>query len=185
MLESRKETDKIQKEVFDWVESVVFALAIVVLIFTFVFRVVRVDGTSMFPTLNHNDRVILSSAFYEPKYGDIVVITQENGFHKPLIKRVIATEGQTLDIDFEAGKVYIDGTELNEPYIAEPTHDEEDSAGLFPMVIPEGKVFCMGDNRNGSTDSRSNMVGLIDEENIMGKVHLRIYPITDFGGLYK
>ena len=183
MLKEQKKPGKVQAEVLEWVESVIFALVIVVLLFTFVFRAVRVDGTSMVPTLQNEDKVILSCLGYNPKYGDIVVITQENGFNTPLIKRVIATEGQTIDINAELGVVYVDGVPLDEPYIAEPTRELGD-AYVYPLVIPEGKVFCMGDNRNASSDSRSSRVGMIDEDKIMGKVLFRYAPLSSFGGVY-
>ncbi|MBQ6569871.1 MAG: signal peptidase I [Clostridia bacterium] len=184
MLKKQEKIGKVQSEAFEWMESIVFALVIVVLIFTFLFRAVQVDGTSMVPTLQDKDKVILFSAGYTPKNGDIVVLTEENGFNKPLIKRVIAVGGQTINIDPVNHIVYVDDVPLHEPYIAEPIRTAGD-AYTYPLTIPEGKVFCMGDNRNHSSDSRSSLVGMIDNEKVMGKVLFRYAPLSSFGGVYK
>jgi signal peptidase I len=117
----------------------------------------------------------------EYERGDIIIITQPNYFNEPLIKRVIATEGQTVDIDFTEGVVYVDGVALDEPYINAPTHEPEDFTE--PVTVPEGCVFVMGDNRNRSTDSRSERVGCLDERLILGKVFLRLTPLNKFGGM--
>ncbi len=167
--------------VFDLVSVLATACVSVALVFMFVFRTVGVIGESMNPTLDTGDRIILTAAYADCKYGDIVVTCQPS--RSPfvpdiLVKRVIATEGQTVDIDFEKGEVYVDGAELDEPYIAEPTKDREDFIG--PVTVPDGYVFVMGDNRNHSTDSRSNSVGLIREEYIMGKALFRIAPFGNF-----
>ncbi len=152
----------------------VTSLVIITVIFCFVARFVGVDGDSMEPTLQDGDWLIVSALNSEIEQGDIVISTQSNAFNKPLIKRVIATGGQTVDINFETGDVYVDGVLLDEPYIFEPTHTME---GVnFPLLVPEGTLFLMGDNRNDSTDSRSPMVGCVDERYILGVVKYRVTP---------
>ena len=167
--------------VYDTVSVIATAVVAVAVVFMFVFRTVGVVGDSMWPTLNTGDRIVLTAAYGEPEYGDIVVTCQpdlSNVIPDTLVKRVIATEGQTVDIDFTKGKVYVDGVELDEPYTADPTRDREDFNG--PVVVPEGCVFVMGDNRNHSTDSRDNRVGFIREEYVMGKALFRIAPFGNF-----
>ncbi|MBE6886049.1 MAG: signal peptidase I [Ruminococcaceae bacterium] len=170
-------------EIYEWSESIVISLVVVILIFTFIFRIVGVDGDSMLPTLHHQDRVILSSFFYEPAPRDIVVITQPNSVHKPIIKRIIATEYQTVDIDFETGVVYVDGAELLETYISEPIDPAHRGDMEFPLTLGEGEVFVLGDNRNNSLDSRYSGIGIIKEEYILGKAVFRLFPISGFGFL--
>lgn len=159
---------------YETVSVFVTALVIIAVMFTFLFRFVGVDGESMVPTLDNNDWLIVSAINHDIEQGDIVISTQPNAFDEPIVKRVIAKGGQTVDIDFTAGKVYVDGVELDEPYIAAPTHAME--GNTFPMVVPEGKLFLMGDNRNDSTDSRSPMVGCVDERYILGVVKCRLMP---------
>lgn len=159
---------------YETVSVFVTALVLIAIMFTFVFRFVGVDGTSMVPTLDNNDWLVVSAINHDIEQGDIVISTQPNAFNEPIVKRVIAKGGQTVDIDFSAGKVYVDGVELDEPYIAEPTHAME--GNTFPMVVPEGKLFLMGDNRNDSTDSRSPLVGCVDERYILGVVKCRLMP---------
>lgn len=161
---------------YDVADVVVSAMIIIMVIFIFFFRFAGVSGESMLPTLNDGDWLLVSSAVYdEPQYKDIVIITQPNYFHEPIVKRVIATGGQTVDIDPEAGLVYVDGVALEEPYTLEPTYELDDMQ--FPLTVPEGMLFVMGDNRNDSSDSRSSKVGLIDERYVLGKVSGRLMPI--------
>ena len=166
---------------YDWVHSLVFAVAIVVIILTFFLRLVDVSGTSMVPTLKHQDKVVVTNFFYTPSDGDIIVISHGAEYSDPIIKRVIATEGQTLSIDFNKGEVTVDGKKLNEPYIRGFTHPED---AEIPKVIPEGKVFVMGDNRGVSLDSRSKEIGLIDVKNIIGKAQLVVFPLSNIKYLY-
>lgn len=174
-----KEGLTVKGEIFDWLQSIVYAMIACVLLFVFVARVVTVDGGSMNPTLLHGDRLIVSNLArsYEP--GDVVVFVAPEFMDEPLIKRVIATQGQLVDINFEKGIVKVDGVELSEPYIAEPTADEQDFVG--PMEVPEGCVFVMGDNRNHSTDSRTTEIGCVDTRYILGKAYFNIFPLKSFG----
>ena len=179
-----KKADGVMVEIYEWLEAIAFALSIVVILFTFVFRVVSVSGPSMNPTLTSGDRVILNSLFYTPSNGDIVVITQPNSHdNEPLIKRVIAVEGQTISVDAEKDTVTVDGVVLTENYILEEDLQRAGDAFEYPITIPKGKVFVMGDNRNDSFDSRASGLGLVDEDYIMGRAIFRIYPFERVGGL--
>jgi len=183
--ELKREPDKkTEKEdgLLDWLECIVSGLIVCVLIFTFLCRPAGVIGSSMVPTLEEGDRLIISKLFYEPRYGDIVVLRKETFKMEPIIKRVIATEGQTVDIDFDKGVVYVDGKALDEPYINDLTHDAESFTD--PVTVPEGCVFVMGDNRNRSTDSRYASIGCVDTRLILGKAYFRLAPLNKIGGLY-
>lgn len=164
---------------FDWVSAFLFALVVVVLIMTFCFRLVDVDGSSMLETLQDGNKVIVIGLNYEPQIGDIVVISHGAELDKALVKRVIAVGGQTVDINSETGEVIVDGVVLDEPYINGKTVAEGDME--FPLQVTEGCVFVLGDNRPISKDSRYADVGLIENENIIGKVRFRIYPFDEFG----
>ena len=156
-----------------------FAVGVVavMLIFSFGFRVSGIEGTSMLPTLEDGDRVVLTAFDGKPERGQVVIITQPNAFGKPVVKRIIATENQTVDINFSTGDVYVDGVLLDEPYINNPTINNDGVS--FPVTVPEGHVFVMGDNRQGSTDSRSEMIGFIDENYILGVVKYRFVNINE------
>lgn len=166
-------------EIYDWMQSLVFALIICIIVFVFIFRIVDVSGNSMNPTLLNGDKLVVSDVFYKPKQGDIVIFRKDEYKAEALVKRVIATEGQTIEIDFDRGRVYVDGERLDEPYIAEPTHNQLDFQG--PQTVPEGCVFVMGDNRNASSDSRRAQIGMVDERLIVGKVLLRVFPFDSIG----
>ena len=168
------------KSILSYLHDLVFGLAAVLLIFMFIFRILVVSGPSMEGTLFNGDCLILvSNIFYNnPKYGDIVVASK-NSFKdgEPIIKRVIATEGQKVDIDFEKGIVYVDDVALNEPYTKTPTNLYE---GVnFPLVVEKGHVFLLGDNRNDSNDSRSITIGQVDCREILGKVLFLVLPGAD------
>lgn len=161
---------------FDWITSIVIAVVLLAAVFTFAVRPVRVDGGSMLPTLQDGNWLIVSAFDTSPEYGDIVIVTQPNKTSTggPIVKRVIAVGGQTVDIDFDNGIVYVDGKELDEPYILEKTYRSFDVQ--FPLTVPEGYLFVMGDNRNDSLDSRTTRIGLIDERYILGSCLFRVYP---------
>jgi signal peptidase I len=169
-------------EAFTVLQEIVGILAVVTIIFVFLVRLVGVDGSSMVPTLYNRDYLLLESNFlsHEVKQGDIVVLNVPAFADRgPIVKRVIATGGQTVDIDFDAGIVYVDGKALSEPYTFEPTYRsfEENGEGLtYPVKVPEGSVFVMGDNRNNSADSRYAPVGTVDESRILGKVLIILFP---------
>ncbi len=166
-------------EVYEWLQCLVTALLICVLVFAFFVRIIDIIGSSMVPSFHDGDSVIISNLFFEPKQGDIVVLRKLEFQQEPIIKRIIAVEGQTVDIDFNAGVVYVDDVPLTEPYIAEPTLTPIDFSGK--ITVPENHVFVMGDNRNHSTDSRYSVIGCVDKRYIMGRVLLRLLPISDFG----
>ena len=171
---------KVQKTILSYLHDLVFGLVAVLLLFMLVFRVIVVSGPSMKETLQNGDCIILiSSVFYqEPKYGDIVVVSKEaykDG--EPIIKRVIATEGQEVNIDFYSGVVSVDGVALDEPYVNTPTNEFEGVE--FPQIVPTGCVFVLGDNRNLSKDSRSPDIGMIDKREILGKALVIALPGID------
>ena len=171
-----------QKDLLLYVHDLVYLLAAVIVIFLLCFRVVVVSGTSMYSTLWDGDYLLLlSNVFYgDPQQGDIIVASKESFKDgEPIVKRVIATEGQTVDIDFNMGVVYVDGVALDEPYTYTPTNVKE---GIeFPLVVEENCLFVMGDNRNNSNDSRNSEIGPINKKNILGKAVLRIYPFNSIG----
>ncbi len=173
--------------VYECLETFCYALAAIMVLFLFVFRLVTVDGNSMRETLHDQDKLIISDMFYTPKTGDIVVISPENS--SPIIKRVIATGGQKVFIDYDKWEVYVDGEKLDEPYIQAMRKEWGKSVGMTytdvdkykkEFVVDEGKVFVMGDNRNGSSDSRDSKYGELSEDRILGRVVVRISPNFGF-----
>ena len=167
-------------DLYDWIQSLMVALVICVALFIFAVRVIDVSGSSMVPTLRDGDKMIVSDLFYKPKYGDIVVFkTDQYDPDRALVKRVIATEGQEISLDFDRGVVYINGSPIEEDYIAELTTTKLDFIG--PQTVPEGCVFVMGDNRNASTDSRKKEIGMVDERMILGRAYYVVFPISEMG----
>ena len=181
-----KQNDQLEnkKLILSYLRDMVTLIAGILLIFSLCLRVVVVSGPSMNNTLYDGDwLVVLGNVFYrEPKKGDIVVVSKDafdNG--TPIIKRIIATEGQTVDVDFSAGVVYVDGVALEEPYTLTPTNLAEGVP--LPVVVSEGSYFVMGDNRNASKDSRSIEIGLVDEREILGRAMFLIFPGTNKGAV--
>ena len=180
----RRRSRKAKEE--SWQESLMICLhdtialfAVVMVIFVLLFRIVVVNGSSMYSTLWHGDYLLVLSNVIsgEPKAGDIIVASKKSfNDGEPIIKRVIATEGQTVDIDFDAGIVYVDGVALEEDYTHTPTNVSEGVA--FPVTVAEGCVFAMGDNRNSSRDSRYPDIGLVDEREVLGKAVFLLLPGT-------
>ena len=172
-----KKDDDWQKSMLLYLHDLVCLAATLIVITLLIVRVVVVSGTSMTNTLMNGDYLlVLSNTFYkEPKQGDIIVASKDsfdNG--APIVKRVIATEGQTVDIDFQAGIVYVDGVALNEPYTRTATNIQE--GVTFPLTVDEGCIFVLGDNRNGSRDSRYPGIGQINKQEVLGKVFFLFLP---------
>ena len=187
------EKPTVKEQCYTLLHDMVYILAFVTLLFVFALRVVSVKGWSMYPTLMDKDYVaLLSNVFYSDdaiRNGDVVVALAPEFDEDPLVKRVIATEGQTVDIDFRKGIVYVDGVELHEDYINELTTTQFYRDGVdFPLTVEEGHVFLLGDNRNESSDSRLASIGQVDTDYILGKVVFILLPgadryteIKDFG----
>lgn len=172
------------KTLYEWLEEIVIALTLVILVFTFLFRVVTVTGESMLPNFVEGQKLIVTNLGHSVEQGTVVVIT--NVLNEPIIKRVIATEGQTVDIDYETGVVYVDGEAVDETQFGlengittRPYSTLE--AMVFPQTVPEGCVFVLGDNRSVSKDSRYTEVGMVDTRHILGEAVFTLYPFDRFG----
>ena len=182
MIPQETEKTTIAFEIYKVLSDVICCLIFVVLMFVFAVRLVTVVGESMYPTLHEGDNLTLMSNFlYEPEVGDIVVLKSDAYSSGPLVKRVIADEGQTVDIDFDSGEVYVDGVLQVEPYINELTHRNDGTQ--FPLTVPEGCIFVMGDNRNHSSDSRDPNIGCVDKRYVLGKALTIVTPFSRFGGI--
>lgn len=170
---------------FEWVGSLVMALVTVVILFTSLFRVVTVDGTSMLPNLYSRDGIMVSSYFYQPKQGDMVVLKRITGLTKSIVKRVIALSRQTVSTDYITGTVSVDGEGLDKPTYIEngTTHGPMTSESLlqFPQTVPAGHISVLGDDREVSEDNRFEAVGMMDERYILGKAELVLFPVSQFG----
>ena len=183
ILTKEEEKQKSREGTYEWIQSLISALITCVFLFLFLFRVIDVKGTSMIPTLKDGDKMLVSGLFYEPADGDIVVFKKDQyDPDKALVKRVIATEDQEVNIDFETGEIWIDGVLLEEDYIADLTLTKLDFMG--PKTVPKGCVFVLGDNRNMSIDSRKAEIGMVDKRLILGKVYAVIFPIDEIQILY-
>ena len=174
---TEKENVTWQQSLLLYLHDLIYMLSAIMIVFLLLFRMVVVSGPSMYSTLWDGDwLLVLSNAFYHnPEKGDIIIASKQSyNDGEPIVKRVIATEGQKVDIDFEAGIVYVNDVALEEDYTYTMTNIEEGMA--FPLIVSEGCVFAMGDNRNRSRDSRYPDIGLIDKREILGKAVFLIYP---------
>lgn len=178
--ETEEESIKLSQIIYDIAGTIFLAIILLFITMTFFARQVTVDGPSMKETLHDKDRLLVSCFDYVPKNGDIVIVTHGENLDEPIVKRVIATAGQHLEINYANGEVSVDGKVLDEKYIVGTTIPVP-NATVIPEVIPDGYVFVMGDNREHSLDSRSATVGLVPVENIIGKAFIRIYPFDSFG----
>lgn len=173
-------------DLFSWLQALSFALLILMVVFTFFGRIIGVDGSSMLPTLTNGDLLFLQCAGYEPEQGDVVVLHKAFSVTgEPIVKRVIATGGQTVHIDYGTSTVYVDGQALDEPYLGEPML-QPGSASMqeTDWDIPEDSVFVMGDNRNNSADSRESSLGPVDEDYVLGKAMVVLFPFSHFGSIH-
>lgn len=178
--------EEFKQDLYFWLQALVMALVALILLFTFVGRIIAVDGPSMLPTLHDGDMLLLRSIGYTPEQGDIVVLTKDFSHYtdQPIVKRVIAVGGQTVRIDYEESKVYVDGVALDEPYINESIMIRPgpgSALSIEELTVPEGSVFVLGDNRNDSSDSRHVELGAIDERYILGKAVMILLPFRDLG----
>lgn len=162
------------KIVYDAVATLETAVIILILLFSLVLRPAAVIGNSMLPSFSGGDRVACIHSFSGYERGDVIIISHATRMDESIIKRVIAVGGDTVDIDFYKGTVSVNGQVLDEPYVNTPTNLSYDMT--FPVTVPEGKLFVLGDNRNGSLDSRSTDIGFINENKVLGKVVFRFYP---------
>ena len=167
------------KKIFEFIDSFCTAVMFITVVILFFCRVIVVDGDSMLPTLQSGEKIITTNFFYQPEVGDIVVTDSNNGYKKPLIKRVIATGGDTIKIDYPTGDVYLNGNLLDEDYIFEKINPS-DTENL-EITVPQGYVFLMGDNRNASYDSRAAEIGVINQKDLLGKAVFRISPLSKIG----
>lgn len=179
MEDQQEEKESEGRESYEWVQALVCSVLAVVVLFTFGARLIGVDGHSMLPTLQNGDRMLVLNAmlYHDYQYGDVVVLRKDTFLKEPIVKRVIATAGQTVDIDFDSGTVYVEGEALREDYINELTFLEEGTE--FPLTVPEGHIFVMGDNRNRSSDSRDSNLGTVDTRYVIGRAVAVASPGVD------
>ena len=176
-------SEEFKLDLFFWLQALVMALVVLILLFTFVGRIISVDGSSMLPTLHDKDMMLLRSIGYTPKQGDVVVLTKDFSYYEdsPIVKRVVAVGGQHVRIDYEEHEVYVDGEPLDEPYILERMREPGGALSITELVVPEGSVFVLGDNRNDSSDSRHYELGAIDTRYILGEAIMVLFPFRNFG----
>lgn len=174
----------IARFLYDMLEVLALCAVPIILVLAFVGRFIYVDGPSMLPTLHHKDVMAVQVIGYTPKPGDVVILTQEfRDVTGPIVKRVIATGGQTVDIDYAAGTVSVDGKALEEPYINFEPMQTPWYENTSHITVPEGSVFVMGDNRNHSNDSRDVLLGTVDNRRILGRAVAVLFPFQDFGAI--
>lgn len=180
--EPEEEKTSFKMDLYFWTQALVMALVALILVFTLVGRVIGVVGNSMVPTLHWNDLLLLQSIGYTPEQGDVVVLRKESFMSEPIVKRVIATGGQHVSIDYATSTVTVDGVALDEPYINEwMGYPLDIEMTITDVDVPEGSIFVMGDNRNHSSDSRHQRLGTVDERYVLGKVLCVILPFSSFG----
>ena len=171
-----------QQAVYDWIEIVAVSLSVVLLFLTFIARVTTVVGDSMLPTLHDGESLLVIGIGYTPKSGDIVVVQDDRSeINYPIVKRVIGTENDVIEFDFDNWTVYVNGEKLDEPYVTDPALG--DCNIELPYQVPAEKYFVMGDHRSTSTDSRSTAVGCVALEQIVGRIVFRVWPLEAFGDL--
>ncbi len=178
----KKEEKSMIAEIFEWAQAIAVALVVAMFLRSYVFTLVKVSGSSMVPTLQNNERLVVWRLGYNPKVGDIIVFRPRNNPEEPYIKRVIATEGQTVDIRKTADgtcDVYVDGNLLDEEYINERILASNAGNHQYPITVPAGHVFAMGDNRNHSKDSRTKEVDVVSEKSIVGEAVVRFWPLDE------
>lgn len=180
--ESRlSDRDALKVDLYFWLQALVMALVGLILVFTFIGRIIGVDGSSMMPTLHDHDMLLLQSIGYTPESGDVVVLSKKSFREgQPIVKRVIAVGGQTVDIDYAAGTVAVDGVALEEDYINEAMYELPPDYATH-VEVPEGSIFVMGDNRNKSSDSRDPRLGTVDVRYVLGRARFVLLPFQDFG----
>lgn len=174
--------DALRVDLYFWLQALVMALVGLILVFTFIGRIIGVDGQSMMPTLHDHDMLLLQTIGYTPRQGDVVVLSKKSFRDgQPIVKRVIAVGGQTVDIDYDTSTVYVDGVPLEEPYILDPLMRDLGEGYSTHVEVPEGSIFVMGDNRNNSTDGRSQEIGVVDERCVLGHALFVVLPFQDAG----
>jgi len=177
-----EEKGSFKLDLYYWTQALVMALVFLILVFTLVGRVIGVVGNSMVPTLHWNDLLLLQSVGYEPQQGDVVVLRKQSFMNEPIVKRVIATGGQHVTVDYDAHTVTVDGVVLDEPYINElMVYPTDPNMTISDVTVPKGSIFVMGDNRNHSSDSRHQNLGTVDNRYVLGKVLCVLFPFSDFG----
>lgn len=180
------EPDSWKRDCYDWLQMLTFVLVGVVLVFTFLRMVIGVSGTSMYPTLHHQDIMVIQRVGYTPAQGDVVVLRKDSFLEEAIVKRVIAVAGQEVEIDYDANTVYVDGVALDEPYINQEDEDvmvERSGMVYREFTVPKGCIFVMGDNRNGSTDSRYAELGMVDTGYVLGRALCVAFPFSHIQSL--
>ena len=176
-IQSLKGMDAVKGDLYIWLQAFVLISVAVVLCFIYLGRVVTVSGSSMEPTLRNGDMLLLRSGAGGVEQGDVVVLTREDFLDEPIVKRVIATEGQTVVIDYTEGSVTVDGERLKEPYVVEVMAQPYFSGPVETVTVPEGEIFVMGDNRNHSSDSRHPDLGTVDLRCVLGEAKAVLLPL--------